>query len=255
MKAQSQQGDGSDFESLRDYTPGLDPRSIDWKHTARHRSLICREFRAERNHQIILAYDTGHLMGEPLDGISKLDRAINAGLILTYISLRSGDRVGTFAFDSSVQQVVTPLGGVKNFTALQQASAQLVPNHDETNFALGLANLLGRLNRRSLVILLTEFVDTVTAELMLENVGRLAGRHLVVFVTFQDPDLKATVDTSPNSVEEISKSVIADDLIRERQIVFERLRRLGVHCLEAPAQSIGPELLNRYILIKRKELI
>lgn len=255
VKPQSQQGDGSEFECLRDYVPGFDHRSIDWKHSARHRRLVCKEFRAERNHQIVLAFDTGHLMSEPLEGIPKLDHAVNAGLLLAYLSLRSGDHVGIFGFDSNIRLSVAPGGGIQYFSRLQWASAELECRHEETNFTLGLAELLTRLTRRSLVILQTEFVDTITAELMVENLARVAGRHLVILVTLQDPGLQSTVDTAPQSVGDLARSVIAGDLIRERLVVLERLRRLGVHCLHAPAERVGVGLVNRYLDIRRRELI
>ena len=255
MKAQKQQGDGSEFESLRDYVPGLDRRSIDWKHSARHRTLVCKEFRTERNHQIVLAFDTGHLMSEPMDGIPKLDHAINAGLMLTYMGLRGGDRVGLFGFDAIVRQATAPVGGLHNFWRLQQASSQMAYCRDETNFTLGLTDLLGRLNRRSLIILMTEFVDTVTAELMVDNVQRLTGRHLVIFVTLRDTGLSDTIDQRPTVFGDVARAVIADDFVRERTVVLEKLRRLGVHCIDAPAGAISMELVNRYLLIKRQDLI
>ncbi len=255
IKAQNQQGDGSEFDALREYLPGLDHRSIDWKHSARHRTLVCKEFRTERNHQIILAFDTGQLMSEPLGGIPRLDHAINAGLLLGYVSLRDGDRVGVFGFDSRVRLAADPVGGVHSFARLQRLSSDLEYRHEETNFTLGLADLLSRLKRRSLVILQTEFVDTITAELMVENLERLAQRHLVIFVTLQDRSLHGVVDAPPRTLDAMSRAVIADDLLHDRLVVFERLRRLGVHCLDVPSRTIGTDLLNRYIRIKRQELI
>ena len=255
IKPQRQQGEGSEFEALREYVPGLDPRSIDWKHSARHHSLVCKEFRSERNHQIVLAFDTGHLMSEPLEGLTKLDHAVNAGLQLGYVSLRAGDRIGVYGFDSRVRQFSQPTGGVGTFWRLQRAASELDYSPDETNFTLGLSSLAARLDRRSLIILQTEFVDTVTAELMLENVERLAGRHLVVFVCLQDPQLAATVGGEPASLNSLARSVIADEFLRERRVVLERLRRLGVHCLDVKAEQIGPALINRYLEIKRRELI
>jgi uncharacterized protein (DUF58 family) len=255
IKPQRQQGEGSEFESLRDYVPGLDPRSIDWKHSARHHSLVCKEFRSERNHQIVLAFDTGHLMSEPLQGIAKLDHAVNAGLQLGYVSLRAGDRIGVYGFDSQVRVFSQPTGGIGTFWRLQRAAAEIGYSPDETNFTLGLSSLAARLDRRSLVILQTEFVDTITAELMLENVERLAGRHLVIFVCLQDPQLEATVDGEPHSLNALARSVIADEFLRERRVVMERLRRLGVHCLDVRADQLGPALINRYLEIKRREMI
>jgi uncharacterized protein (DUF58 family) len=255
IKAQNQQGDGSEFDALRAYMPGLDHRSIDWKHSARHRSLVCKEFRTERNHQIILAFDTGYLMSEPMAGIPKLDHAINAGLLLAFLSLKSGDQVGLFAFDSAVRHFSAANGGTHHFARLQRLSSDLSYRREETNFTLGLTSLLGRLNRRSLVILMTDFVDTITAELMVENLARLAARHLVVCVTLQDPHLFATVEAAPDTLDDVARSVVADGFIRERAVVFERLRRLGVHSLDVPAERIGMELINRYLLIKQRELI
>lgn len=254
-KAQNIAGDGSDFEALRDYQPGLDRRSIDWKHSARHRRLVCKEFKAERNHQIILAFDTGHLMREPLAGIPKLDHAINAGLLLSYASLKSGDRVGLVGFDSEIRQYAEPVGGMDQFRRLQRLVAELDYSTAETNFTLNLSELTGRLVRRSLIVLMTEFVDTVTAELMLENVSKLSKRHLILFVALQDPDLAATVGATPSDARSMATSVVAEELQRERMVVFERLRRLGVQCLEASHRGVSTELVSRYLEIKRLEMI
>ena len=255
IKSQRQAGEGSEFEALREYVPGLDARAIDWKHSARHRALICKEFRTERNHQIVLAIDTGHLMSETLDGIPKLDHAINAGLLLAYASLRHGDRVGLFGFDSEVRLAMAPVAGLGGFERLRRAAAGLDYNTQETNYALGLARLTAGLNRRSLIILQTDFVDTITAELMIDNLQRLGRRHLVLFVALNEPELAATAQAPPANVAELTRAVIADDFLRERRVVFERLRRLGVHCLDVPSASLGADLVNHYLEIKRHELI
>jgi uncharacterized protein (DUF58 family) len=259
IKDQKQLGDGSEFDALREYQPGFDRRSIDWKHSARHRRLVSKEFRSERNHQIILALDTGHLMREPIGGVPRLDHAINAALLLSYASLKGGDRVGLFGFDSRVRLRAEPLGGVDRFPRLQRMTAELDYAAEETNFTLGLTLLSQQLQRRSLIVLFTDFVDTVTAELMVENLGRLSGRHLVLFVALQDPELRALVDAAPDSIpgsmEAVARSVVADELRKERLVVFERLRRLGVQCLEAPYNRVGTDLINRYLAIKQREMI
>jgi uncharacterized protein (DUF58 family) len=266
IKDQRQLGDGSEFDALREYQPGLDRRGIDWKHSARHRRLLTKEFRSERNHQIVIAFDTGHLMREPIGpmpdpgageaaGLPRLDHAINAGLLLGYASLKGGDRVGLFAFDSRVRAYAQPLGGIDGFPRLQHLTADLDYAAEETNFTLGLATLSQQLRRRSLIVLMTDFVDTVTAELMVENVARLATRHLVLFVTLQDPELPAIIGAEPASSSAISRAIVADGLRRERLVVFERLRRLGVQCLEAPYNRIGTDLINRYLAIKQREMI
>ena len=200
-KVQEQKGEGTEFDALRDYVPGLDSRFIDWKHSARHRKLVSKEFRIERNHQIVLAFDTGYLMVEPVDGLPRLDHAINAGLLLAWISLQGGDLVGLLAFDEMLRQYQQPRRGVSNFPRLQRATAGLDYHHTETNFTLGLAELSARLQRRALVILFTDFVDTVTAELMIEATQRIARQHVVVFVTLRDAVLHGLADAPPDRFE------------------------------------------------------
>jgi uncharacterized protein (DUF58 family) len=100
-KTQIQLGEGSEFHALSDYQPGMDRRAIDWKQSARHAILLAKEFRTERNHNIIMALDCGRLASEPVAGMPRIDRFIHAGLLLSYACLRSGDRAGLFAFDSA----------------------------------------------------------------------------------------------------------------------------------------------------------
>lgn len=254
-KAVNLSGDGSEFDALRDYTTGLDRRTIEWKHSARSGKLVSKEFRVERNHQIVLAFDTGYLMHEPLGGISRLDHAINAGLLLTYMALKSGDRVGLFGFAARPYLFAAPHASGNTFPRLQQLSSELEYRPEETNFTLGLSDLAARLNRRSLIVLMTDFVDTVTAELMMENVERLASRHMILFLSLRDPHLARTFEQPAEDLRTMARASIAYDILRDRQVLFERLRRLGVHCLEAEHHQIGPELINGYLNIKRRELI
>lgn len=255
VRVQRQRGEGAEFDALREYAPGLDSRFIDWKHTARHRRLLCKEFKTERNHQVVLSFDTGYLMSEPLDGIPRLDHAINAGLVLAWVSLQGGDLVGTYGFDAAVRQYSRPIRGISSFSRLQQATAELDYRHDETNFTLGLAELSVRLKRRALVILFTDFVDTVTAELLVESMQRVASRHVVVFVTLRDTLLQNIVDAPPDKFTSVAEAVVAHDFLRDRRIIFERLERLGVHCLDVASQGLSVSLVNRYLMIKQRGLI
>jgi uncharacterized protein (DUF58 family) len=248
-------GAGSEFDALVEYVPGLDPRAISWKASARHRELLCQEFRAERNHQVVLALDTGHLLAEPLEGVPRLDHAVSSALLLAYVSLRLGDRVGLYAFDRTARAWAEPQGGLGAFARLQAITAELAYSTEETNFTLGLAELSTRLRRRSLVVVFTELVDTVTAEIMIENLSRLARRQLVVFVSLRDPALDAVALAAPRRVSDVYRSVVSADFVRERERVLARLRRMGIACVDAPPGQVSARLVNRYLDIKRRERI
>jgi uncharacterized protein (DUF58 family) len=250
-----ERGEGTEFDSLKEYVQGLDSRFMDWKHSARHRKLVCKDFRIERNHPIVLAFDTGHLMQEPIAGAPRLDHAISAGLLLAWIALRGGDLVGTFGFDAAVRHYVAPMRGMAALGQLQRATAELDYHHEETNFTLGLAELALRLRRRALVVLFTDFVDTVTAELLVDSLRHMAQRHLVVFASLSDPYLAQTLDRRPARFDDVAEAVIAADFLRDRRTVFERLDRLGVHCLDVAREQFSVGLINRYLMIKQRNLI
>lgn len=255
VKTQRMRGEGTEFDTLCEYSQGMDSRFIDWKRSARHRKLLCKEFRQERNNQIVFGFDVGHLMLEPIAGMPKLDHAVKAGLLLAWISLYSGDLVGGCGFDARFRHFIRPGRGMPHFTQFQRFTAGLDYRTEETNFTLGLAELNARLQRRALVVLFTEFVDAVSAELLIESLQHMSRKHLVVFVTMKDPMLGALAGAAPGNFKSVAEAVIADDFLRERSIVLERVARLGVHCLDVPVQGISSALLNRYLLIKQRGLL
>ena len=255
LKVERFRGDGSEFDLLKEYFQGDDYRRIDWKHSARHRKLLVRQHRAERNHQIVLAIDTGHLMAEPVEGIPKLDHGLRAALLLSYIGLKTGDRVGLFSFHAQVGSFIAPRAGVQAQQVLAHAAAGLEYSLDETNFTLGLTTLAQRMRRRALIIILTDFVDTVTAELMVENCTRLARRHLLLFVALRDPGIARATDAAPDSSLQLQRTVVAQRFAQEREAVFKRLRGRGVLTIDAEPSQVTAPLINRYLDIKRNERI
>jgi uncharacterized protein (DUF58 family) len=257
LKQQRRKGEGSEFEALRDFGMGMDRRTIDWKHSARHGKLLAKEYDTERNHQVIFAFDCGQLMGEPIaaQDLSRLDVSINSALMLAHICLRAGDRIGLFAFDALVRRRLDPVGGSTAFRLFAHQAGRVEQQAFESNYTLGLTTLGGALERRSLIILFSEFVDTTTAELMIDHLGRLAKRHLILFVCFNDPQLAAIGEQPLKSRSALAASVVANDMVQERRIVLERLKRAGLMVIETQAGALTPQLLERYIEIKQRELI
>jgi uncharacterized protein (DUF58 family) len=255
LKDMQLRGEGSEFHQLREFQPGMDPRSIDWKRSARGRSLVARETRAERNHQIMLCLDSGYLMGEHIDGLPKLDRAMNAALAMAWAGGLGGDQVGLYSFDSRPRVFIPPAPGRAAFARLQATCARMGYDSVETNHTLALTHLHGRLKRRSLVIVFSDFVDSITAELLVENIAVMARHHLILYVALRDPALIALAQPTSVSLEAIARSVSATQILRERQSVLDRLARLGVLCLDTTPAALTGALVARYIDIKSRELI
>ncbi|RWP03317.1 DUF58 domain-containing protein [Mesorhizobium sp.] len=253
--AQLRAGQGREFEALKDYQPGMGRRMIDWKRSARHGRLLAREFRIEENNNIVLAIDSGRLMCEPVDGLPKVDRAVAAALLSAFIALKGGDMVSLFSFDARPRVASGAVRGSASFAMIQKRAVEIDYSNEETNFTLALTTLAARLDRRSLVIIFTDFVDPISAELMLRTVGRLTERHLVLFMMIRDVELESLADMPPSSGEDIARAVVAGGLLRERQVVIGRLRLLGAHVIEADHQRLGPALVERYLQFKREDLL
>lgn len=253
--AQLRAGEGSEFDRLKEYQPGMDRRAIDWKQSARHNNILAKEFRTERNNRIILAIDSGRTMCEPVDGIPKVDRAVSAALLTAFVGLKSNDRISLFSFAGKPQVASGIYSSTRDFGALQRAAARIDYHFEETNYTLGLTTLGASLDHRSLIILFTEFTDPTSAELMLKSAGRLANRHVILCMVMVDKELEAEMTRTPESPSDITRANMAAELQRDRRITIARLRRMGVHVVEAPHDAMNAKLVDAYLTIKRRNLI
>ncbi|PKB19147.1 uncharacterized protein (DUF58 family) [Novosphingobium kunmingense] len=256
-------GEGTMFEALAEYQPGMDRRRIDWKASARHAHLYAKEMEAERNNQIVFAFDCGQAMCEPVGGpagskdagIARIDRAVSAALAAAYVALKGGDRVALFGFAARPEVFSPFVADARDFPRLQSAAAQLDYHAQEPNFTLALATLAGRLQRRSLIVVFSDFTDPTSAQLMIESIGRLTRRHMVLFVTMADTELNDLATRAPDDLQVLAIATTADALLNQRALVLSRLRQLGVDVIEAPHDQIGMRLIDAYLAIKRKGAI
>jgi uncharacterized protein (DUF58 family) len=255
LKAQRLKGVGSEFDNLTDYSQGMDNRFIDWKRSARHRKLLAKEFRPEKNNRIILGFDTGRLMTEPAGGRPKLDHFARAGLMLGWVSLKAGDMVGACSFDRVFRNFLAPGRTASFFLKLRKFTSALEYEPAETNFTLCLTELATRLKHRALVVLFTEFGDGVQASLLLECLELMAKRHAVLFVSIPDPASSLLPNARPDDFHSMAEAVIADSFRKERAVVLERMTRLGVHSIDTREDRLSGALINRYLAIKQRGLL
>ena len=249
-------GDGTLFEALSEYQPGMDRRRIDWKVSARHARLHAREYEAERNNRIVFAVDCGQAMCDPVGDerghtLSRLDRAITAALACSWVALKGGDKVALFGFAARVMLSTPFASGTQGFAELRRAAATLEYTPREPNFTLALATLAAKLERRALVVVFSDFTDPTSAALMAESIGRLVRRHRVVFVAMADTELETIAAAPPVTPQALAEAVSADLLLRQRALVLARLRQSGVDVLEAPYGQIGPRLIDAYLALRQ----
>ncbi len=253
QKENSAEGEGSEFHQLRDHQPGESLRRVDWKRSARQRRLLAKETRAERNHNVITVIDSGYLMRETIAGMAKLDHAINATLALAWAAAVGGDRVGLFTYDSAPRVWSPPEPGRQAFPKMRRTLAELAYDDRESNPTLALATLGDRVRRRSLIIVFSDFIDTTTSELMVEQLALLSRRHLVIFVALRDPETDEAALKSAHSLDEAGNAIAAFDLRRDRQLVLDQLARLGVMVLDTAPSALTARLVSTYLDLKARE--
>ncbi len=252
MVARRIRGEGTDFEALAEYEPGMDRRRIDWKSSARHARLYAKEYETERNNQIVFAFDCGQTMCEPIGGLPRIDHAVTAALTTAWVALGAQDRVAVYGFAARPQVLSPFVTAPREFRRLQDAAAALDYSTEQPNFTLALSTLAARLRRRSLIVVFSEFTDPTSAELMIESMRRLVERHRVIFVVMADAELAAFVSAPVTSAQDAAMAVTATSLQHQRTLVLQRLRRAGIRVVEAPHEQIGNRLLDAYLAVKRE---
>lgn len=255
LMAQVDRGDGADFDALVEFRSGMDRRAIDWKQSARHAKLHAKEFRSERNNQIVFAVDSGRQMSEPVAGLSRLDRVVSAMLLTAWVALKLGDRVALHAFDSRPRIASGLVSGAAAFGELQRLAARIDYSGEETNYTHALTTLASRLTRRSMIILFTEFTDLTSAEFLVRAAGRLAETHLLLIVVLRDEELEAILGRRPETADDVTRAVTAAALLRDRLMVLTRLRHLGAHVIECEHDRAVDRLVEGYIDLKRRNLL
>jgi uncharacterized protein (DUF58 family) len=244
-----------EFESLREFVNGDDTRLMDWKATARRQKLIVRNQRDERNQSIVILVDAGRLMTAEENGVSKLDLAVNAALLLAHVALSRGDRVGLATFAQQLLTWVQPRPGKPQMRPITDALYNLEGSLTESDHTRALRSLTTRHNKRSLLVFLTDFVDLETAGEMMAAIRLASRRHVVLFCAFNDPFLDRAASVIPATEQEGFRQVMALTLLRERQEVLERLRLQGAQVIDAVPTEVTPALLNKYLEVSLRGLV
>jgi uncharacterized protein (DUF58 family) len=246
-------GKGRDFDRLRDYVLDDDYRDIAWRASARHGRLIVREFRMERSQEILLCLDRGHRMAARVEQITRLDHAVNASVLISYVCNRMEDKTGILSFDVGVDRGLPSQRGAAHLRAITAYVSQLAAEYRHTDY-LGLAaNLRRRLHHRTLIMILTVLPEREERFDLLRAVDMLAPQHLPLFVVLTDRDIQAQAQLLPANREELSRTLVARDLWLGHVELTRELRARGAMVVESTAVDWGVDAVNAYIEVKRRQ--
>ena len=247
-------GIGTEFAELREYNAGDDPRLIDWKATARRNRPLVRVLEPEQEQTLIILLDRGRLMTAGVEGLQRFDWGLNAALALAMTGIKRGDRVGVGVFDRAIHTWIPPQRGDRHFTTLLEKLTPIQPDLTEPDYVSAVSNILSQQTRRALVVMITDLVDTTASSELLASLAKLTPRYLPFCVTLRDPEIDRIAhgipDPNGNRVADAYARSVALDLLAQRQVAFAELTRKGVLVLDAPANQISDQLVDRYLLLK-----
>ena len=249
-RLQRRRGEGTEFQELRDYRVGDSLRKIDWKATARSSRLISREYRDERNQQVVLMLDCGRRMLAQDDQLVHFDHVLNASLALASIALRQGDAVGLLACTGQQQRWLPPQQGSGGMDMLLGAGYDLQAMPLATDYLAAASALQAHQQRRALVVLVTNVRDEDDVELRMA-VTMLSKRHLVMLVSLRELALDRAAVEPGDELESGIRSAAAMHYLTERERVHEALRREGVNALDVSCSELSGALIERYLAVKR----
>lgn len=248
-------GKGREFDRLREYTIDDDFRDIAWKASARHRKLIVREFRLDRSQDVLVCVDRGHRMAALTTRIRRVDHAVNAAVLISYICSRMEDRVGVLSFGAQVDGGIPQGRGATHLARITAFSSSIQAEYIHTDYlALG-AHVRRRLRRRALVLIVTTLPESGDQQALIRATGMLLPTHLPLIVVLSDPALRAAAEALPSTREEVSRTLVARDLWTERRIMMDELRRRGAWVIDTGPEDAGVDSVNAYLEIKRRQLI
>jgi len=249
-------GQDNEFERLRDYTLDDNYKHIDWRSTARRGKLTVKDFQSNQSQRVIFLVDCGRMMNNTCQGLTLLDHAFNAALLLSYVALRKGDSVGLVCFSDEVQAFVPPRGGVNQMNRLLHASFDRFPRLVESRYDQAFLYLNSRMRKRSLVVLITNIVDEVNSHQVSRYLASVTGRHLPLAVLLRD---HAIFDAAavPEQTDDATRyrAAAAQAIIDWRQTVLADLQSQGVLSLDVFPERLTAPLVNRYLEIKARHLL
>ncbi len=245
-------GAGTEFTELREYAVGDDPRLIDWKATARRNRPLIRVLEPEQEQTIIILLDRGRLMTANIQGLQRFDLGLNATLSLALAAIQRGDKVGVGVFDRTLHTWLPPQRGQQHMSSIIDRLSRIQPDLLEPDYVGAINTVISRQNRRALVVIITDIVDIIASAELLTALSRLAPRYLPFCVTLRDPQVDHLAHNLAANIPSAYEQAVAIDLLQQRKLAFAKLQQRGVMVLDAPANQMSDQLVEKYLQIKQQ---
>lgn len=248
-------GHSMEFEQIKDYVLGDDLRTINWKATAKKNSLMVNQFQDEKSQPIYSIIDKGRVMKMPFEGLSLLDYAINATLVISSIALKKHDKAGMLSFSKKVENIVVAQRRNSQMRLILESLYNVKTDYFESDFSRLYANIKRNITQRSLILLYTNFETLDSLNRQLAYLKAIAKNHLIVVIFFKNTELNSIIDEKAETIQQVYDKVIAEKFAFEKRLIVQELKKYGIYSILTTPENLTIDTINKYLEIKSRGLL
>ena len=248
-------GHSMEFEQIKDYVIGDDLRTINWKATAKRNSLMVNMFQDEKSQSIYSIIDRGRYMKMPFNGLSLLDYAINASLVISNVVLKKHDKAGMLSFSKKVNNIVVAERRSSQMRLILESLYNVNTDFFESDYSKLYANIKKHITHRSLILLYTNFETLDSLRRQLPYLKAIAKSHLLVIVIFKNTELSGLVKNKAETVQQVYDKVVAEKFVYEKKLIVYELQKYGIQTILTAPKDLTVNTINKYLEIKARGLL
>lgn len=248
-------GQNMEFELIKEYVRGDDFRTINWRATARKNSLMVNHYQDERSQQVYSLIDKGRVMEMPFNGLSLLDYAINASLVISNIAIKKSDKAGLITFQHKVSNTVPASKQSRQMSVILDVLYNQKTAYRETDFASLFSHVRRKITQRSLLLLFTNFESVYSLQRQLPYLQKLADQHLLVVIFFENSELTNVLDTPADTLKEIYHKAVAEKFSYDKKLIVKELNRHGIQAVLTAPEHLTVNTINKYLELKSRGMI
>ncbi len=248
-------GHTMEFEQIKEYVPGDDVRTINWKATSKRNQLMVNQFQDEKSQRIFMLIDNGRTMQMPFNGLSLLDYSINATMALSHIILKKNDRAGMMTFSKKMEHKVAADNKSGQLRKISEALYNIQTNFFESDFSRLYQDVKYTIGQRSLILLFTNFETLDAVNRQMKYLRGIAKNHLLVIVFFKNAELQSLIHANPENIQEVYDEIIAEKFEYEKKLIIQELRKYGIYTVYTLPENLNIEVINKYLEIKARGIL
>ena len=248
-------GHTQEFEQIKEYVPGDDFRTINWKATAKNDQLMVNQYQDEKSQPIYSIIDTGRVMKMPFNGLKLLDYAINATLAFSNVALKRNDKTGMISFSKNIETYVPAVQKITHLNTILEKLYNITTEFTDSDFGMLYAHIKRKVNQRSLLLLYTNFEHISAMRRQLPYLSAIAKKHVLVVVFFENTELEELITSDAEDLQSIYHKTIAEKFSLEKRLMQKELQQYGIQTILTKPENLTINMINKYLEIKARGLL